>query len=356
MEPASIRFKNPGAMWGHTGKRMSTSKTVATNSPIPLKWGSTETVFLSDGLGQGNNIAVFNTWVDGICAQLDLWRSSANYKNKRFADAINIWDGGNNTPSYIAYVKARVPGMTENTIMNDAFWKSQSAIAFLKAQSGHEAGKPIPAPDADWIEAQRRVFANEFTAKTAAVVVAEPTATVDEVLKAYQQELIDLGYHEVGEADGMIGGKTMGAIQAFFVDRGLDTTLATYPSQGLMNALNAAHQEDWHRPVSNARAFTTTKQLAPKIASVAPTQNASFLSKITAWVSGIGGTTTAVAQFMPTAHDTAAPYLAMAHEWFDKIPGWVPFAVVAAIAVATVIQANKANKATTAAYQQGKIN
>lgn len=154
MEPASIRTKNPGAMWG---------------SALAKKWGSTETITLHDGLGQGNNIAVFPTYVQGICAQLDLWRTSANYKNKRFSDAIAIWSGHNNVPSYIAYVKARVPGMTENTIMNDDFWRGPMGIAFLKAQAGHEAGKPYPAPDADWIEAQRIVFSG-----TAPVVLAKP--------------------------------------------------------------------------------------------------------------------------------------------------------------------------------------
>lgn len=179
-EPASIRYKNPGAMWGRTGKRPSASRTAPTNSPIPLKWGSKETVYLSDGTGQGNNIAVFATWVQGICAQLDLWRSSPRYKNKRFADAIATWSGGNNVPSYIAYCKQRVPGLTENTIMNDVFWKSPSGIAFLKAQSAHEAGKTIPAPDADWIAAQKRVFSRIPTPNTvkkavaSAVVVAAP--------------------------------------------------------------------------------------------------------------------------------------------------------------------------------------
>ncbi len=166
IEPASIRCKNPGAMWGHVGRKPQNFFVTPagphgceTNAPIPLKWGSTKTIYLSDGLGQDNNIAIFDTWVQGICAQLDLWRTSQNYRNKRFADAIRIWSGGNNVSSYIAYVKARVPGMDENTIMNDAFWKGPMGIGFLKAQSGHEAGKSIPAPDADWIEAQRRVFA-----------------------------------------------------------------------------------------------------------------------------------------------------------------------------------------------------
>lgn len=165
MEPASIRTKNPGAMWG---------------SALAKKWGSTETIKLNDGLGQGNNIAVFPTYVQGICAQLDLWRTSPNYKNKRFADAINTWDGHNNTPSYIAYVCARVPGMTADTVMNDAFWKGPMGIGFLKAQAGHEAGKTYPAPDADWIEAQRRVFAGTAPGvvpkKATAVVVAVGTA------------------------------------------------------------------------------------------------------------------------------------------------------------------------------------
>lgn len=152
MEPASIRYKNPGAMWG---------------SPLAIKWGAAKkAVTLNDGKGQGNNIAVFPTFVQGICAQLDLWRTSKNYRNKRFADAIAIWSGHNNVPSYIAFCKARVPGLTEDTVMNDAFWKSAMGIAFLKAQAWHEAGKPYPAPEADWIAAQKRVFSGVPTANT----------------------------------------------------------------------------------------------------------------------------------------------------------------------------------------------
>ncbi len=142
MEPASIRYKNPGAMWG---------------SPIAKKWGATAAVVLKDRLGQGNNIAVFPTYVQGICAQIDLWRTP-RYHNKRFADAIAVWSGGNYVQSYMDFVKKRVPGMTEGTIMNDALLSSDMGVKFLKAQAWHEAGKPYPAPDSDFIEAQRRVF------------------------------------------------------------------------------------------------------------------------------------------------------------------------------------------------------
>lgn len=164
MEPAAIRHKNPGAMWP---------------GAIATKWGSKKWVYLNDGTGQGGNgkgnkIATFDNWVDGICAQLDLWRTSKNYKNKRFADAIRIWSGGNNVLAYLRYVKARIPGMDENTIMDDAFWKGPLGLKFLQVQAGHEAGKPIPAPAGDWAEAQRRVFARAkaTTIKTAGGSVA----------------------------------------------------------------------------------------------------------------------------------------------------------------------------------------
>jgi len=152
MEPASIRYKNPGAMWG---------------SALAIKWGAAKkAVSLNDGTGQGNNIAVFPTYVLGICAQLDLWRTSKNYRNKRFSDAIRIWSGGNHVESYIKFVLDRVPGMSRDTVMDDAFWRSPMGIQFLKAQAWHEAGKRYPAPDADWIEAQRRVFAGKVPAST----------------------------------------------------------------------------------------------------------------------------------------------------------------------------------------------
>jgi hypothetical protein len=89
---------------------------------------------------------------------LDLWRSSPNYRNKRFEDAIAIWSGHNSVEQYIAYVLKRVPGMTRATVMDDQFWESPMGVAFLKAQAGHEAGKPYPAPDKDWLEAQQLVM------------------------------------------------------------------------------------------------------------------------------------------------------------------------------------------------------
>lgn len=153
MVAASIRSKNPGAMWGFRGHRTSMDKFVATNAPIPVKWGSKRTEFLSDGLGQGNNIAYFDEWVQGICAQIDLWMNSPLYHNKRFEDAIATWSGHNSVPQYIAFVKSKVPGLQNSTVMDDTFWRGPMAIPFLKAQATHEAGQKYPAPDDAWGQA-----------------------------------------------------------------------------------------------------------------------------------------------------------------------------------------------------------
>lgn len=177
MEPASIRYKNPGAMWGNA---------------LAIKWGAArKAVTLNDGKGQGNNIAVFPTFVQGICAQLDLWRTSKNYRNKRFCDAIAIWSGHNSVEQYIAFVLKRVPGMTRDTVMDDAFWKSPMAIGFLKAQAGHEAGRVYPAPAEDWTAAQKRVLSGVPTANTVKKA-ATSTATIVPTVTAAHQSGISL--------------------------------------------------------------------------------------------------------------------------------------------------------------------
>lgn len=180
MIPAPIRTKNPGAMWGHIGRKPDAFYPLPegphgceTNAPIPLKWGSTRTIYLSDGLGQDNNAAIFDTWVQGICAQIELWRTK--YRNQTFANAIAVWSGGNNVEDYIAFVLKRVPGMTRDTVMDDEFWRGPMATDFLKAQAWHEAGQPCPAPDEDFVEARRRALAAPRPVKPKTHVAAAST-------------------------------------------------------------------------------------------------------------------------------------------------------------------------------------
>lgn len=143
MEPASIRYNNPGAMWG--------------GNDISRKWGEQSNVVLNDGKGQNNHIAGFPTKVHGAAAQIDLWRTS-RYRNKPFKEAIIPWSGGNNVPSYIKLVASLVPGFTGDTVIDDAFLQGPNGIPFLKAQAWHEAGRQYPMTDAEWRQAQDMVF------------------------------------------------------------------------------------------------------------------------------------------------------------------------------------------------------
>ena len=145
--PASIRYNNPGAMWG--------------GNALTRKWGETTHVALHDGLGQGNQIAVFPDPIHGAAAQFDLWRTSKHYANKTLATAIRTWSGGNSWASYVNFLCARTPGLTRNTIINEALLRSPTGIAMMKAQAWHEAGEKYPMSDDEWAQAQALVFPKE---------------------------------------------------------------------------------------------------------------------------------------------------------------------------------------------------
>jgi len=203
-EPASIRYKNPGAMWG--------------GNAISKKWGEMGNVALNDGLNQNNHIAVFPDYVHGICAQIDLWRTP-RYRNKTFAAAIAVWSGGNYVASYIKFVTDRVPGMTGDTVISDALLSSPMGIAFLKAQAWHEAGKQYPAPDADWIEAQRRVFGGAASPPSAVNVAPAAPAHDTQWL---QTSLNKLGASPALVVDGVVGPALRAAIADYQRKNGLD--------------------------------------------------------------------------------------------------------------------------------------
>lgn len=139
-EPVSIRYNNPGAMWGGARAR---------------KWGATDDVVLHDGLGQGNRAAVFPTKVQGAAAQFDLWKDA--YCGMTLAAAIKKWSGGNSSPAYAAFLTNKT-GISMNDIVTPALLAGPKGCALIKAQASWEAGKPYPMTDAEWQQAQHLVF------------------------------------------------------------------------------------------------------------------------------------------------------------------------------------------------------
>lgn len=160
-EPASIRFNNPGAMWGK-------------GNPIAKKWGSTSTTNLNDGLGQGNNIAFFPTKVDGACAQFDLWRSG--YCGRSLKAAILKWSGGNWSQPYADFLTKQT-GLSMETPITVGLLASSLGWRLMKAQAQWEAGKFYPLSDLEWQSAQSRVFNGAAKPSSTATVKKVTTGT-----------------------------------------------------------------------------------------------------------------------------------------------------------------------------------
>jgi hypothetical protein len=144
MTPASIRYNNPGAMWG--------------GNAITRRWGETGNIALNDGLHQNNHIAVFPDKVHGAAAQFDLWRTSKNYNGQHLAHAIRTWSGGNSWPEYVAFLTRHAPELSATTLVSDALLSSPLGLALVKAQAWMEAGQEYPMTDDEWAQAQALVF------------------------------------------------------------------------------------------------------------------------------------------------------------------------------------------------------
>lgn len=157
--PASIRYNNPGAQW---------------DGKIAKKWGSSQHVVLADG--QSNHIAIFPTKVQGAAAQFDLWRTS--YANMTLDAAVKKWSGGNSSKAYMSFLNKNV-GVNAGTLITPAFLAGEQGLKLMKAQAQWEAGQVYPMSDAEWAQAQQKVFGSSKVAQapaSASVIVAAPVA------------------------------------------------------------------------------------------------------------------------------------------------------------------------------------
>jgi len=142
-EPASIRYKNPGAQWP---------------GPVSKKFGSTKHVVLKDG--QNNKIAVFDTFEAGAAAQFYLW--STRYTGMTLEDAIKKWSGHNSSKSYADHMKKKV-GISMSDLMTKKYLAGPDGWKFMKAQAQWEAGKPYPMTDEQWKAGQELAFGKSGT-------------------------------------------------------------------------------------------------------------------------------------------------------------------------------------------------
>jgi len=164
-----------------------------------------------------------------------------------------------------------------------------------------------------------------------------------------QRQLIEMKYFEVGEPDGLIGGKFVAGVAAFMTDRGKDPARGRITPE-LKNELAKAKSEGWSRPISTTRANATAKDIADKVPSV----NATWYQKLLAWILGLPAA--AGAGVKALFGDDPSSYVGKIKDTLSAVPTEFWLLGVAALAVGIFLAAKQAQDVTVRAYNEGKIN
>lgn len=184
----------------------------------------------------------------------------------------------------------------------------------------------------------------------AAINVQPETAQYSLDVEILQRKLVTMNYHEIGDVDGLWGGKTRGAVTAFMNDRGQPTD-GTY-TVSVKNEINKAITENWSRPIAPARANATAKDLAPKVETVRLNLWQRFWAKVAAWCAGIGLTGSGLS----STFDTVQQKMQGVHNLFAKIPPEVWFLIVGGVAALVWYASTRATEAAVKDFNTGRLN
>lgn len=141
MIPASIRNRNPGAMYpGRSAKR----------------FGSTahEVLRSKDGV---HKIATFPSDIHGAAAMFHLL-GNGGYVGKTIEGAIRKWCGGYYASTYVNVLETK-GGVKSSDVLTLAMLHRQDvAIPLCRAMAWQEAGRDYPLDDAGWMTAHTMAF------------------------------------------------------------------------------------------------------------------------------------------------------------------------------------------------------
>lgn len=179
-------------------------------------------------------------------------------------------------------------------------------------------------------------------------------------VEVLQKHLIGLKYFEVGDADGIWGGKTRGAATAFMNDRGkspdglmTDAGFATAAAGAAVTAeVSKAVAEGWTRPIAPARANASAKDIAASVPAVQQTLWQRLAAKVTGWFSAIGLTFTGASGYFDTIRQKVQPI----REFVTDIPPVLWFALLGGAALLLYLSANKATNSIVEDKRSGRLN
>jgi hypothetical protein len=137
--PASIRHRNPGAMYP---------------GPSSRRYGATTEASLEGGK---HRIATFPTHEDGAAALFDLLGRA--YMDRTLEAAIRRWCGANHAGVYLDGIEKRTDLGRDTWLDRDFICDPERAIPLAIAMARHEAGRDYPLKAAAWEAAHARAVA-----------------------------------------------------------------------------------------------------------------------------------------------------------------------------------------------------
>jgi len=225
------------------------------------------------------------------------------------------------------------PGYAKNS------YDTKLAAAFRR----RSAGKPVA--EKDHVPVDSRVPLPQ--SRPADAPKSSDPVTDPAVIERVQRRLKELGYFEVGKADGGEGGlrRTEAAILAFRNDNGLPLTPTI--DDELLLALEKAKP----REVSPERAEAKPTEVANHV----PSLRATLRNRLTAIWAGILSffslIVSAIAEFFQEAWEKLEPV----RDVLESVPGYMWFGIAAALCIFFYFNAQRNVAETTEAFKKGQL-
>jgi hypothetical protein len=209
---------------------------------------------------------------------------------------------------------------------------------------------PPPASDDSVSSHSRRAEADADQAPSAGEYPAAPSAADGNRIVETKKKLDALGYHEFGMLNADWGGRTVAAIAAYKLDRGL-----TGPAEiddTLTAQLNKDIADGWRRPQKDERANATVSDLAPHNETIQQNWWTRLWSKLVAIPAGIGAVISGIMDKFP---DAKANYIDPVMGFFIDVPGWLWFVIAGGAAAAIWVGTRKADTTIVKQFQDGRL-
>jgi predicted chitinase len=212
------------------------------------------------------------------------------------------------------------------------------------SQPGVEPGDHIRAYDPIALDDDDADTLDEISFPEATAETSAPITLALTDIEKVQHRLRDLGYFEVGEVDGLWGGRTTAAVAAFQKDRKITVT------GGMNEATLAELGKPGQRPIAAARAEATPEKVRAEV----PAAKESWFARQWAKVTGIGAAGIGVVSGAADALPDAAGPLRTIREVISDIPPMLWASVVAGVCLTIYVRTKRAGDQVTQDYQTGR--